>query len=904
MRRTYGRFLLGFLATAGATLGSGCGGGGGGGGGDGGGGPPPPVTVRLVASMDGENETTVVDADAKAMALLEVRDDGLLRFAVAGEAAWSSTVVGLHVHRGAPGVDGGIEVDLLSGGASFANAAATAEGELTISTALAAELTADPDAFYVNVHTSAATAGLARGQLAPFQSFEWHARLSGAEEVPPASQPGQGAASVRVAGNLQATWVVAMKTPAIGLVTGAHVHVGAAGQPGGILLDLDRPSAVVDAAAGTATHTVAAPLATVARIALEPSEFHLNVHTAAAPNGAARGQLRTGTVEMWAELFGDQETDVVFPTFRGSAALQLHTLTTGNMMIGIPAATQSLAALTGAEVRAGGLGVDGATMIDLFAGPDLGGSESTGSAEGSITYDQKTFTRLVADPAAFHANLFTADAPLGAVRGQFHQEPLTFLALLDGENENPPADPEQGGTMLLILTGVHEASFTLSLTNPAPEDVLMFHVHDGAAGVNGPILIDLMGGETTMGETSITGNAPFTGRTFVRLYANAQAFYGNAHTAAFINGAIRGQLSLLSADSPPAGLSYSTPVTYETGSAITPNVPSSIGGAITSYSVSPFLPAGLSLHPTTGIISGTPTQVTAANNYTVTASNASGSTQAVVQITVQSGPTTSLSYSTPVVYVQNTAISPNLPSFTGGAPTSWSISPALPTGLAISASSGVISGTPTVTAAAANYTVTASNSAGSIQAVVNVTVNSGIVAPSGLSYSTPVSYPTGYAITPNNPTFGGGTPTSWSISPALPAGLLFNTANGSITGTPTTVTAAANYTVTAGNSAGSTQATVNVAVVLGAPANLSYSNTPNIGYVTGGSFATMNPTVSGGAVASYSISPALPPGISLNTSTGVISGSPTTTSSQTTYTVTATNAAGSTQASIQITVLP
>jgi hypothetical protein len=44
--------------------------------------------------------------------------------------------------------------------------------------------------------------------------------------------------------------------------------------------------------------------------------------------------------------------------------------------------------------------------------------------------------------------------------------------------------------------------------------------------------------------------------------------------------------------------------------------------------VSPALPAGLGLSPSTGIVSGIPTAVTAAVNYTVTASNAGGSTTA------------------------------------------------------------------------------------------------------------------------------------------------------------------------------------------------------------------------------------------------------------------------------------
>ena len=58
---------------------------------------------------------------------------------------------------------------------------------------------------------------------------------------------------------------------------------------------------------------------------------------------------------------------------------------------------------------------------------------------------------------------------------------------------------------------------------------------------------------------------------------------------------------------PPAGLSYTTgTVVYTVGTPITANSPTTTGEAVTSYSVSPDLPAGLSLDHDTGVISGTP----------------------------------------------------------------------------------------------------------------------------------------------------------------------------------------------------------------------------------------------------------------------------------------------------------
>jgi len=54
---------------------------------------------------------------------------------------------------------------------------------------------------------------------------------------------------------------------------------------------------------------------------------------------------------------------------------------------------------------------------------------------------------------------------------------------------------------------------------------------------------------------------------------------------------------------------------------------------------------------------------------------------------------------------------------------------------------------------------------------------------------------------------------SYSVSPALPTGLTLNTSTGVISGTPTTLTAIANYTITAANTGGSTPTSLSIAVV-------------------------------------------------------------------------------------------
>jgi trimeric autotransporter adhesin len=138
------------------------------------------------------------------------------------------------------------------------------------------------------------------------------------------------------------------------------------------------------------------------------------------------------------------------------------------------------------------------------------------------------------------------------------------------------------------------------------------------------------------------------------------------------------------------------------------------------------------------------------------------------------------------------------------------------------------------------------------------------------------------------------------LSGTLPPGLSFNSTTGTFSGTPTSSFNATTYTITAYNAAGSGSTTV----TLSCPPNTSIpsiSYNPSINVLTIGTAASLSPINTGGTPSGYTISPTtLPAGLSFNTSTGIISGTPTTKTSATVFTVTASNASGSSSTTVSI----
>jgi len=214
------------------------------------------------------------------------------------------------------------------------------------------------------------------------------------------------------------------------------------------------------------------------------------------------------------------------------------------------------------------------------------------------------------------------------------------------------------------------------------------------------------------------------------------------------------------------------------------------------------------------------------------------------------------------------------------------ISPTLPAGLSINTSTGVVSGTPSAASVAANYTVTVSDGSTSATATITIAVSGTATLSPGTQT---VTGRVGAAITATTAFTSTGLGTRYfSIAPALPAGLVFSSSTGVLSGSATAAKEATTYVVTAADGTNYAVATMRLtisAVPVMTPASQAVSGVVGTAIATTSVFAA--PTVTG--TKTFTVSPALPAGLTLNAATGTVSGTPTAVSTQTTYIVTATD---------------
>ena len=307
---------------------------------------------------------------------------------------------------------------------------------------------------------------------------------------------------------------------------------------------------------------------------------------------------------------------------------------------------------------------------------------------------------------------------------------------------------------------------------------------------------------------------------------------------------------------PPPSITSSSAATGTVGAAFTYQITAT--GTPTSYGVTGTLPSGLTVNTSTGLISGTPASV-GTSSISVTATNAGGTGSAPVDITIQPP--------APVITSASTASGAVGAAFSyqitaSNSPTSYGVTGTLPAGLSLNASTGEISGTPSATGTS-SVTIGATNAGGTATAALSITIaQPAPVITSPTTASGGVGSAFSYQIVASN------SPASYGVTGTLPAGLSLNASTGEISGTPS-ATGTSSVTISATNAGGTGTAALSITITQPAPViSSSLTATGSVGS------AFSYQIVASNSPTNYSAS-GLPSGLSINTSTGVISGTPT-----------------------------
>lgn len=298
--------------------------------------------------------------------------------------------------------------------------------------------------------------------------------------------------------------------------TAAHIHAGAAGSNGAVVLPL-----TVSANGAALASTV---LTQGQLDSLDAGELYLNVHSAAHAGGEIRGQI--GREVYSAKLTGLQETNPVTTAATGSGRLVLNPVTralSGEVEL------QGVTA-TAAHIHAGAFGSNGAVVIAL---EDHGGhGHYTVPANTVLTPAQVDALRA----GELYFNVHSAAHAGGEIRGQIGRR--VFLATASGASEVPSNGSAASGTAFVTYdpaTRGIKGSLTLSgMTASAA------HIHMAAAGVNGPIAVYLVETAAGSGVWAVPANTRLTAEQAAALLNGG--LYFNAHSAAFASGEVRGQL--------------------------------------------------------------------------------------------------------------------------------------------------------------------------------------------------------------------------------------------------------------------------------------------------------------------------------------------------------------------------
>lgn len=439
------------------------------------------------------------------------------------------SITAAHIHRAPVGVNGGVIFNLVgSGGFSTQQ---PVSGTLDLSTAQVMDLISDN--YYVNVHTNSAPAGAIRGQVLPYQPpAHMMAPLTGASEVPAVNTGAVGVARFILNSPLDTLHYSAWVTDIIS-VTASHIHVAPSGKNGPVVFPLSGGSIPFDL-----LRPIGGGVALSAQnwVDLLTGYYYVNVHTAANPGGAIRGQIG-GARLFQADLKGSNEVPAVTTAATGRGVLALNANASA---VSYRVTVKDIDKITGAHIHQGAAGVNGPVIAPIFFG---GLFDPANPVSGTVPVNTLLVLNMLGGD--YYLNVHTTDFPNGEIRGQIepYAPEAKWSASLSGAQETGGPVTNATGQAYFALNGdLNLLHYNLSVTNIVT--ITAAHIHLAPVGKNGPVVFGLYSQSQGLFDAThpVGGCLLLTGKDLVDLVTGYH--YVNVHTATNPGGEIRGQVLL------------------------------------------------------------------------------------------------------------------------------------------------------------------------------------------------------------------------------------------------------------------------------------------------------------------------------------------------------------------------
>lgn len=422
----------------------------------------------FTGKLSGAQQVPAISTVATGLGLFKLsKDQSKIKITVVADGL-SGPITGAHFHKGAAGETGAVVKDLtslISGNTIIG----TVDSSSVLNDLLAGNI-------YINLHTTAHPDGEIRAQLIKEKYLIFNALVNGNQEVPALTNTAKGVFSAKLSHTLDTLWYDAVLTGLSSIPTGAHLHKGAKGSNGPVVVDLTSGISG-NTVSGVYTGT---SLTTDLINNLLTENIYFNAHTTANPDGELRGQLKAhARVGYSATLSGTQQ--VPFNSSKG----------TGTAIVSIARDTTELyyqvlvtglsSKITGAHFHSGPIGKNGPVISDLTS--SFAKVDTIDQAAGFILNPN----RKLFDKDSVYINLHNVPFPDGEIRGQF---------LNGGKAEIVTA------VMNADLTNI--TGFNLS-PNPAT-DVVNISLSSNFSGTGKISILDVMGKEVSSQNVQISSS--------------------------------------------------------------------------------------------------------------------------------------------------------------------------------------------------------------------------------------------------------------------------------------------------------------------------------------------------------------------------------------------------------------